>query len=211
MELSQYTFEFNGVAINAGTYGDDYIPELCRVLDTHVRKEARAVLEWGSGLTTQVFADYGASRWDTRLMVSLDENAAYQKAIFGSQEIPRFLKLDVVGQIGPARSQDDVGINFSTYPLRFLCKFDVIFIDARRRMECAFMAAIMFHPDTVIILHDYRRSRYQPILALFQIVEDGSQFRVMRPRPDVLAAMAPGIEGVESYMRCLQHRKINLD
>jgi hypothetical protein len=41
------------------------------------------------------------------------------------------------------------------------------------------------HPDTIVVLHDYRRRRYQPVKALYEILEDGSQFRVMRLLPNV--------------------------
>ena len=34
-------------------------------------------------------------------------------------------------------------------------------------MECAFIAATLCHVKTLVILHDYRRARYQSILALF--------------------------------------------
>ena len=37
--------------------------------------------------------------------------------------------------------------------------------------------------DGIVVLHDYRRRRYDMVRVLFDIVEDGSQFRVMRPKP----------------------------
>jgi hypothetical protein len=40
----------------------------------------------------------------------------------------------------------------------------------------------MSHHETIVALHDYRRTRYQPVTALFDIVEDGPQFRVLRPK-----------------------------
>ena len=36
-----------------------------------------------------------------------------------------------------------------------------------------------------IVIHDYRRGRYQLVKALFDIVEDGPQFRVMKTRRDL--------------------------
>ncbi len=59
-------------------------------------------------------------------------------------------------------------------------------------MECAFIASLLCHDKTVVVVHDYRRLRYQPIFALFDRIEDGREFRVLRPRPSVLAAMAQG-------------------
>jgi hypothetical protein len=37
-----------------------------------------------------------------------------------------------------------------------------------------------------VALHDYRRARYQPVRALYDVIEDGTQFRVMRRRQDLL-------------------------
>ena len=50
------------------------------------------------------------------------------------------------------------------------------------------MATLLSHPDTIVVLHDYRRTRYQPMKALYEVIEDGSQFRVMRLRRDISVA-----------------------
>jgi hypothetical protein len=54
-------------------------------------------------------------------------------------------------------------------------------------MECAMVATLVSHSGTIVILHDYRRARYQSVRLLFDIIEDGPQFRVMRPSDIVLA------------------------
>jgi hypothetical protein len=211
MDISRFGFEFNGKEISPSTYGPDYISELCRVLDAYHPNEVRSILEWGSGLTTQVFADYGSRNWGTDLFVTIDENAAYQSCIFAGRTRPKFLLEKVLPQVGPGLNQQDPQLSYSTFPLILGTRFDVIFIDGRRRMECAFVAAIMCRPETIIILHDYRRSRYQPVLALFDLIEDGSQFRVMRLRPNVVAALAPGAEYVRGFMHCLATNKISIE
>jgi hypothetical protein len=70
-------------------------------------------------------------------------------------------------------------------------------------MECAFVASVLSHAATAVVIHDYRRARYQPVLALFDVVEDGEEFRVLRVRPSVLSAMSEGIAHVEASMRRL--------
>ena len=74
-------------------------------------------------------------------------------------------------------------MNYATFPLSIEARFDIIFIDGRRRMECAFTAAQLCRADTIVILHDYRRGRYQGVRFLFDIIEDGTQFRVMKLKP----------------------------
>jgi hypothetical protein len=211
MDALPYGFEFNGKTVTASTYGADYIPELCRILDQHGPQTAPAVLEWGSGLTTQVFADYGEKKWGTDLFVTIDENKEYQNKIFDGRVRPTFLVTKILSQMGPGRSQSDPELNYSSYPLIYRRTFDVIFIDGRRRMECAFIAAILSSRQTLVIIHDYRRSRYQPILTLFESIEDGKQFRVLRPRPKVIEALVPGVEVVQDYMHQLKTRGVPLE
>lgn len=204
---SQYGFNLSSRRIDPDAYGADYLSELARILDSHVTLPVRRILEWGSGITTQLLADY-AERWSSELLLSLDENSAYQKAIFADRELPRCVRLKAVDLQGPGRSQRDPELNYATYPLSLGVQFDLIYIDGRRRMECALIAAILSHSGTTVIIHDYRRSRYQPILALFQIIDDGPQFRVLRIRPDIQRAMEPGIEAISGYMRCLITNRI---
>lgn len=184
-----YGFEFNGQHIGSDAFGADYIAEFCRALDAFAPKSVEAVLEWGSGLTTQVLADYGERKWRTRLLLTIDENQDYQDAIFRTRPKPGFVRSKVLNQTGPCFNQTDPELNYSTYPLVLGRTFDLIFIDGRRRMECAFMALLLARPETIVILHDYRRTRYQPIIAFYRVLEDGAQFRVLQPLPDVMRAM----------------------
>jgi hypothetical protein len=64
-------------------------------------------------------------------------------------------------------------------------------------MECAFIAALLCRNTSIVTIHDYRRTRYQPVLALFDLIEDGPQFRVLRPRASVLAATAEGLRQMQ--------------
>ncbi len=185
----RYCFEFSGKTVRGAAYGHGYLSELCRILDTYVEAAAKSVLEWGSGLTTQVLAEYGQTKWNTELLLTIDNNRSYQEAVFANRAKPAFLMAKCLDQIGPTRSSADQGFNYSTFPISLKKTFDLVLIDGRRRVECAFIAATVCDAETLVILHDYRRERYQPILALFDVVEDGPQFRVLRLRPAMLAAM----------------------
>lgn len=52
---------------------------------------------------------------------------------------------------------------------------------------------MLSYPDTVVVLHDYRRTRYQPMKALYEVIEDGAQFRVMRVRRNISIGEDRGI------------------
>lgn len=182
----EFGFVFQGKAVDARKFKPVYIAEFHRVLETYAAG-VRSILEWGSGLTTQMLAEYASHLPDFELLLTIDSNAPYQEAIFAARERPAFLKEVALDLVGPQSLAPE--LPYSTYPLGLGRKFDLIFIDGRRRMECAFIAALLCHDKTVIVVHDYRRARYQPILALFDLVEDGKEFRVLRPRPSILAAM----------------------
>lgn len=182
-------FTFKGQRIEAGKYGQRYLAEYRRVLETYAG-DAKAILEWGSGLTSQIAAMHAATLPGFELFLTIDNKPEYQKAIFAERERPAFLQTVVLDLTGPCQSRADPELAYSTYPLGLGRKFDFIFIDGRRRMECAFIASLLCHETTVVAIHDYKRARYQPALALFDIVEDGVEFRVMRARPAVLASIA---------------------
>jgi predicted O-methyltransferase YrrM len=169
-----------GVTTSSDEYGADYAEEFRRVLATYA-SGSRSFLEWGAGYTTQLIAEQCA-RNHGDLFLTMDENAKYLNDVTRPLAGYAFLRSVAMALKGPCVSDRDEGLNYSTYPLSLRRKFDFIFIDGRRRMECALMARLMSHKDTIVVLHDYRRARYQPIRMLFDIVEDGSQFRVMKVR-----------------------------
>jgi hypothetical protein len=168
-------------------FGTDYLSELRRVIDQYVRPVTRAFLEWGTGNSTLAIL-----QWRDTLALdnffTIDDDQTYLDELV--RQLPPWsgfhpLCADLVG---PKASDRDPELNYSTLPLTLASQFDFIFIDGRRRLECALVAALLCHQDSVVVLHDYRRGRYQPIKALYDIVEDGPQFRVMRPRRGILLA-----------------------
>lgn len=170
----------------AESFGNDYLREFNRVLDRHLALRTGNVLEWGAGYTTYEIL----KRLDVlgcRLFVTVDENPDYLREILRRVKPRPWFRAVAQDLAGPRSSQTDPETAYSTRPLLLDCQFDFILIDGRRRMECAFVASLLAHEETVVVLHDYRRGRYQPILALFDVVEDGPQFRVMRARPGLLA------------------------
>jgi len=177
--MSKYSFIYNNKAVHGNNYGENYVSEFCRVIDEVQNKKTNSILEYGSGITSLILLDY-CTKWNSSLFVTVDNNKEYQEAVFFDREMPTFFKPIAISLSGECKSDRDLSLNYSTCPLSFGTKFDIIFIDGRRRLECAFIAAILSHESTTVVLHDYRRLRYQPALSLFDIIEDGSQFRTMR-------------------------------
>ena len=170
----------SGVTSSSNQYGKDYISEFKRVINlaSHISGN---LLEWGSGYTTRILAEYGANV-GCNLLLTIDENKNYLTDVIEPLKEYPFIRGEVLGVTGPCLNDRDQGLNYSSFPLSLGEKFDIIFIDGRRRMECAFVASLVSHRDSLIILHDYRRARYQHVEAMFNVIESGAQFKVMKVR-----------------------------
>jgi hypothetical protein len=137
-------------------------------------------------LSTLLLTDLASRCFGT--VVSVEHNPEYADSVLSHVRHPATLQLFAVDLNGPRLSQADTGLNYSTLPLSLGIDFDFVLIDGRRRLECAYSAFVLASPATVVALHDYRRVRYQAVKAFYDVVEDGSHFRVMRPNPELLAA-----------------------
>ncbi|HEV2171726.1 MAG TPA: hypothetical protein VGR40_12300 [Candidatus Binatus sp.] len=177
------SFTFRGKTIDANSYGIDYVREFERLLEDLPTAPA-AILEWGSGLSSLILLEK-AKRWGSRTFLSVDHDQAYQDAVFAGRRLPDFLQLACLDLTGPCNNQRDPELNYSTYPLSRGETFDLIYIDGRRRLECAYIAALLSQDETRVILHDYRRARYQPVLGLFDVLDEGPRFRVLRVRREL--------------------------
>jgi hypothetical protein len=181
MDLTENSITVGGITRSSRAYGDDYLTELRRVLTQHVKPVTRAWLEWGAGNTTLAIHQLRETL-PVDDFFSIDNSQAYLDELAAQLPPWRGFHPVCLDLVGPKLSDRDSELAYSTWPLSLGRKFDFIFIDGRRRLECAFIATLICHPQTIVLLHDYRRARYQPVKALFEIVEDGTQFRVMRPR-----------------------------
>lgn len=191
MDLFETNIMVNGVIHSSQVYGSDYLSEFRRIL-SQVKPVTRSFLEWGAGHTTLAVLQMRESL-PVDHFLSIDHNQAYLNRLVS--QLPAWNGFHPVCRdlTGPTLNEPDDEFTYSTYPLSWKRRFDFIFIDGRRRLECAFVATLLCHPESLVVLHDYRRARYQPVKALYDIVEDGSQFRVMRRRADLYPLGVPAI------------------
>ena len=118
-------------------------------------------------------------------IVSIDHEPAYFGNLMNTLPRNPDFTAYLVDLMGPKLSNRDPEPNYSSLPAELGIKFDIFYIDGRRRMECALTAARLCQPDSLVILHDYRRGRYQSIDLLFNTLEQGAQFRVMQLRKEL--------------------------
>lgn len=174
--------QFEAVGRSSRAYGEDYLSELDRIIRSYVRPAEKNVLEWGMGHTTLFLVENHAA-YGLVSFVSIDHDREYLDRVVA--QMPAWhgftpLHSDLMG---PKLSDRDPEPNYATLALTLQRRFDLIYIDGRRRLECALVATQICAPDGIVVLHDYRRRRYDLVQVLYDLVEDGSQFRVMRPKP----------------------------
>lgn len=172
-----------------------FLAEFSHLIDRYTRGKKPAILEWGSGVTTRALLALGEKR-DSDLLVTIDHSTDYLEEVLAFLPPPQLRleahAIDLVGEV------DDYGASpashYATFPFGFGRRFDLIFIDGRRRNECLLAAAMLQEDDGVVLMHDYRRARYRLGSALFDVVEDFYSFRVLRRRADMAEAMRAGFQ-----------------
>lgn len=181
------TEEVKPMLQNPEQYGQAYDTEFRRVLRQYAG-EATTFLEWGAGYTTRMTIEHIGDR-PVDLFLTIDHNKSYLDKVVEEYTDCAYLQSKAMSLEGPCVDDRDTGLNYATFPFTAGRTFDFIFIDGRRRMECAMMALALSNPDSIIVIHDYRRTRYQPLLAFYRIIEDGPQFRVVAPRMTIFPAV----------------------
>lgn len=187
MDLTRYRIEFRGEVRTSESFGPGFLPELASLVERYV-PTGTSFLEWGSGLSTQLLAEVVDRRGGT--LVSVEQNAEYAKAVLAQVRSPHVVQSIIADLTGPKLSQEDTGLSYSTCPLGLGRGFEFILIDGRRRVECALTAFILSAPHTIVALHDYRRTRYQSVSVLFDVLEDGPHFRVLRAKEELAGMTA---------------------
>ncbi|SFM79504.1 glycosyltransferase [Methylobacterium pseudosasicola] len=165
-------------------YGADYATEFCDLIQTFAAT-ASTFLEWGSGETTKLLCQIAETR-PAPFVLTIDHNLIYQKTV--AELLPRyeFLHLRCFDLQGPSYCQADTFPSYSSYPKTLGLTFDVVLVDGRRRVECALVAFQILSENGIVLLHDYRRTRYAPMMCLFETVYAGNQFLVLRQMKKLL-------------------------
>ena len=193
------SLEHQGQIIAADVYGANYLQQYGDIINKFKpRRPELSMLEWGSGLTS-LFVDRNKDIFGIKYFLSVEHDQSYANSVRCALRSPTS-NLVHVDLNGPCQNQFDTGLNYSTYPIANWPSFDLIFIDGRRRMECAMMALLAGPGDQTVIMHDYRRNRYQPILAFYDVLEDGDQFRVMRPKSIISEAVNSRLQEVKRLL-----------
>ncbi len=127
---------------------DSYVPTMYEVLDTI---KPNHYFEWGSGQSTSLVSLYPT----VESVDSVEHSLTWYKKVRGQTD------------------EDFVHIVHS--PLIYYAaqrgrykKYDLIFVDGRRRFQCLINAHDMVHDDGVVMLHDAERAWYDRAVETYE-------------------------------------------
>lgn len=148
------------------------------LLMSELKIRPQSILEWGSGFSTFILCHYGRE-WGTRYFLSLDHNEIYQRECLKRLHTPAFFEAKTVDLTGGIWPWDPTSHNYATYPTTLGRKFELIFVDGRRRNECLLVASRILNPGGIVIVHDIWRQRYQVGMSLFRETGRYDLFAIM--------------------------------
>lgn len=161
-----------------------YMSEFIYLIDKYSGSETKNILEWGTGFTTRWLCAIAEKR-RSELFVAVDTNAEYLSNVIAFMPQSSFtLEAHAVMEIGDTDDfSQSPAFHYATFPFKYEKHFDLIFIDGRRRNECLMAAAVLLSEHGFVIIHDFRRKRYELGISFFQTVEDFFGFRVLKRNP----------------------------
>ena len=119
------------------------------------------ILEWGPGKSTEIMLECAP---DAKIISFEHDKSWYKRALkkFGDK---------VELRLRPALSNGRMSAYAVEAYLSKEAKFDLIFVDGRRRVECLLTATRLVSEDGVVILHDADRKDYVLGIELYDIIE----------------------------------------
>ena len=136
------------------------------------------ILEWGSGLSSYILSDF-CLKWDSKLFLTIDHSKEYQSGILENLEKPTCIEVCTMDLIGAIWPWDQNIYNYATYPFSKKAKFDLIYIDGRRRNECMLVASKVLSEKGILIVHDIWRRRYELGRNLFKEVNRLDEYAIL--------------------------------
>lgn len=147
---------------------------------------ASSMFEWGMGSSTMI-ADYlNISR-----LTSVDSSQDWVQQL-KTKLSHRTYKL-IYADIGRVKmwgvpvdsSHKQAWLNYSGHVNREKKSFDVYLVDGRFRVACASLALKHGHSRSLVLVHDWKRSKYHVLLDYAERVEKIGNLIVLRRRPSV--------------------------
>lgn len=145
-----------------------------------------SVFEWGMGSSTHIAAHLGISR-----LIAIDSVPAWVEIVRAKLSNPTYTFRHA--DIGPTKSYGDPADDshkdqwpeYSLEVTRENLPFDVYLVDGRFRVACGCQALLHGRNDSLVLVHDFQRVRYQELLTVADKVEQVRTLAVLRRKASV--------------------------
>jgi hypothetical protein len=120
------------------------------------------VLEWGSGGSTVYYTLFLRKHKIPYLWRSIEYNKGWYEKVRDMVKDDPSTKIELFDVENNALRQRTLPMNeYVDFPRTLNEKFDLIFVDGRKRRRCVLLARELISPDGVVLLHDAQRRHYQ--------------------------------------------------
>lgn len=129
----------------------------------------KRILEYGPGLSTQIMREECPEAY----IVTVEHQAAFAKLAIDQGHADRV----VVRQVKRSSTYSAVAYEEAKDGL-----FDLVFVDGRRRIECALAGLSVLSFAGIVIVHDFERWQYRAALSpIANLLEEYDNTAVLRP------------------------------
>jgi len=119
------------------------------------------VLEWGSGGSTVYFTQFLASKNISYTWTSIEYNKVWYGRVLEEVRVDKNVNLILFDVGNTELKQRSLPMNeYVSYPSTLEKKYDVIFVDGRKRRRCLLEAYKLLKSGGLVFLHDARRTYY---------------------------------------------------
>jgi hypothetical protein len=108
-----------------------------------------------------------AHRRGAELLLSIDHRAEHLRAVVEQLRPYAFLHPRLIDAEELSQTGSDIDIAYVAYPSLLGISFDIILVAGRWRMECAMLARRLLEPAGIVLFHDWKHRRYEPLRELF--------------------------------------------
>jgi predicted O-methyltransferase YrrM len=120
----------------------------------------KRIIEWGPGRSTEIMHQ----ECPAAAITSIEHHPAYFAAAAAAHG--KYAGIVRLSDRGPKSI-------YAVWPLKMGGEYDLAFVDGRRRVECAMVAALCVQPGGLILIHDYHRWHYSRVVERFLRPVDG--------------------------------------
>lgn len=127
------------------------------------------VLEWGSGGSTYFFTNFLRDNNINYTWTSLEYNALWYQKVSESLSGDKHTNLVLFDVGNNNLKQRNISMDeYVNYPETLHKKFNIIFIDGRKRRRCVLKSKNLLKQNGVVFLHDAQRKYYQCAFSEFK-------------------------------------------